>query len=348
MHHVALDRAGAHDRHLDDEIVELFRLEARQHRHLRAALDLEHADRVGALDHRIDAGLLGRNGRQRQALAVMLVEELEALRQRGQHAEREHVDLENAERVEIVLVPFDRGALLHRRVHDRRDLVEPVAGDDEAAAVLGEMTRKAGQLARQLQRQRQRRIGGIEPGRAHAVLADRRRAMAPGGAVERRDDIVREAENLGRLADRRARAIGGHRGGQARPLAPVALVDVLDHLLAPLVLEVDVDVGRLVALGRDEALEQKIEARRIDLGDPEAIADRGIGRRAAALAQNAARAREAHDVVHGEEIGRVVERGDQRELVRRAPRASDPERRRDSARARPLRAKASSAACGVA
>jgi hypothetical protein len=52
----------------------------------------------------------------------------------------------------------------------------------------------------------------------------------------------------------------------------------LDHLLAPLVLEVDVDVRRLIALGRDEALEQKIETRRIDLGDPEAVADRGIGR----------------------------------------------------------------------
>ena len=166
MHHVALDRAGAHDRDLDDEIVERLGLEPRQHRHLRPALDLEHADRVGALDHGVDCRLLGRDGRERQALAVMPVEKVEALRQRGQHAERQHVDLEEAERVEIVLVPFDGGAVLHRRVHDRRDLVEPVAGDDEAAAVLGEMARKAGQLARHLQRQRERRIGRIEPGGA--------------------------------------------------------------------------------------------------------------------------------------------------------------------------------------
>ena len=76
-------------------------------------------------------------------------------------------------------------------------------------------------------------------------------------------------------------------------------------------LEVDVDVGRLVALGRDEAFEQKIETRRIHLGDPEAIADGGIGGRAAALAEDFLRAREAHDVVHGEEVRRVIERGDQ-------------------------------------
>ena len=61
MHHAALDRAGAHDRDLDDEVVEVRGLQARQHRHLRARLDLEHADRVGALDHRVDRGILGRD-----------------------------------------------------------------------------------------------------------------------------------------------------------------------------------------------------------------------------------------------------------------------------------------------
>ena len=54
MHHVALDRPRPHDRDLDDEIVEALRLEARQHRHLRAALDLEHADRIGARQHVVD------------------------------------------------------------------------------------------------------------------------------------------------------------------------------------------------------------------------------------------------------------------------------------------------------
>ena len=45
----------------------------------------------------------------------------------------------------------------------------------------------------------------------------------------------------------------------AGAVAAVFLVDVLDHLLAPLVLEIDVDVGRLVALGADEALEQQVD-----------------------------------------------------------------------------------------
>ena len=104
-------------------------------------------------------------------------------------------------------------------------------------------------------------------------------------------------------------------GGDAGVLAAVLLVDVLHHLLAPLVLEIDVDVGRLVALARDEALEEQVDALRIDLGDAEAVADGGVGRRAAALAEDPFLAREPHDVVDGEEIGLVFEILDDRELV---------------------------------
>ncbi len=53
----------------------------------------------------------------------------------------------------------------------------------------------------------------------------------------------------------------------------------------------------------------------VDLGDAERVADRRVRRRAAALAQDALRARERDDVVDGEEIGLVLQFGDQRELV---------------------------------
>ena len=118
------------------------------------------------------------------------------------------------------------------------------------------MARKASQLLRHLQRKHERRIGRVEADRAHAIFAERCRVVTPGGSVERRDNVVRQAKNLGRLTDRRARAIGDDGGGEPGALAPVALIDVLDHLLAPLVLEIDVDVGRLLALGGNEPLKQ--------------------------------------------------------------------------------------------
>ena len=80
-------------------------------------------------------------------------------------------------------------------------------------------------------------------------------------------------------------------------------------------LEIDVDIGRLVALLRDEAFEQKAAADRIDLGDVKAIADGRIGGRAAPLRENALVARMAHDVVDGEEIGGVIERRDDLEFM---------------------------------
>ena len=79
-------------------------------------------------------------------------------------------------------------------------------------------------------------------------------------------------------------------------------------------LEVHIDVGRLLALGRDEALEQKIDLGRVHIGDGEAIANGGVGRRATPLAENANAARIADDVVDGEEVWRVVKLGDQRQL----------------------------------
>jgi hypothetical protein len=50
------------------------------------------------------------------------------------------------------------------------------------------------------------------------------------------------------------------------------------------VLEIDVDIGRLVAVGRDKAREQQVVVQRIDRGDAEQEADDRVRRRAAALA----------------------------------------------------------------
>ncbi|MCC2666076.1 MAG: hypothetical protein K0S35_3998 [Geminicoccaceae bacterium] len=83
---------------------------------------------------------------------VVSREQLERLPDAGQHAEREDVDLENAERVQVVLVPLDEGAPLHRGVGHRHHLVETALGQDKAADVLREMARKAGELGRQPER----------------------------------------------------------------------------------------------------------------------------------------------------------------------------------------------------
>ena len=80
-------------------------------------------------------------------------------------------------------------------------------------------------------------------------------AHAPDRGGERADRVFRQPEDLADLADGGTAAIGDHGSGDAGMGTAVTLVDVLNHLFAPLVLEIDVDIGRLAAVGRDEALE---------------------------------------------------------------------------------------------
>jgi hypothetical protein len=106
------------------------------------------------------------------------------------------------------------------------------------------------------------------------------------------DALLVEAQRLADVAQR-ARAVGDDGRGERGAVAAVLRVEILDDLLAALVLEVDVDVGRLVALLEMKRSNSIDSCARVDLGDAEAVAHRRVGRRAAALAQDAARAREA-------------------------------------------------------
>ena len=95
----------------------------------------------------------------------------------------------------------------------------------------------------------------------------------------------------------------------------VLLIDILDDLFTPLMLEIDVDVRRFVALRGDEALEQQVDLDRVYRRDAQAIADHRIRRRTAALAQDALALRELDDVVHRQEIRRIVQLRDQRQFL---------------------------------
>ena len=123
------------------------------------------------------------------------------------------------------------------------------------------------------------------------------------------------AERLGHVAHRRPGAVGDDVGHLGRVLPPVALVDVLDGLLPPVALDVDVDVGRTVALGRQEPLEQQPERHRVGVGDPEGEAHRRVGRRPPPLAVDVGPAAELDDVPHDQEVPGEAELLDHVQLV---------------------------------
>ncbi len=281
-------------------------------------------------NHLVDRRLLGGDGGERVGVGVrgltggrrpVARQERQAPGQRGQHAEREQVHLEESQLGEVVLVPLDHrppghGGRLHRHGLDERPL-----RDDEAPHVDGEVAREAGDLRRQPQCvSHRRRSLRVEPG----LLEHRRwdlagRVAAPHELGQAVDLIGCEAECLAHVANGRAGPVADDLADHAGPVATVALVDVLDDLLAPLVLEVDVDVGRLAPLRGEEALEEQPHANRVDGGDAEHEADGRVGRAAAPLAEDPAGTREADQVPDGEEVALVPELLDEVDLPGELP-----------------------------
>ena len=97
------------------------------------------------------------------------------------------------------------------------------------------------------------------------------------------DEWPREAQRVAHLAHRRARPVGDDVADHAGVLGAVALVDVLDDLLAARRGEVDVDVGVSRAALVDEALEEQPMADGIDTRDAQHVGDDRVTGAAAPL-----------------------------------------------------------------
>ena len=89
-------------------------------------------------------------------------------------------------------------------------------------------------------------------------------------------------------------------------MTAVLFEHVLNDFFPSLVFEVDVDIRRLVAFFGDEALKEQMTSCGIKFRDVQAIADRGIRRRATALTKNLQTPCLTHDVVHGQKIGLIL------------------------------------------
>ena len=231
-------------------------------------LHLEHAHRVGPAEHVVHLVLLRDGGQVDVDVAVDLAHEVDAAVQHLEHPEAEQVELHQPDGGAVVLVPLEhradrlvaaqrlrlRGGAGEARPLHRAHLHDGPVADHHAAGVDAEVPGRVLELGGQ----RQHVGGDVLLGR---LLLGGDGHAAPGVGLLRPGVLLAGgvAERLGDVADRRLGAVGddvGHLGGVA---AAVLGVDVLDRLLPPARLDVDVDVGRAVALGRQEPLEEQAE-----------------------------------------------------------------------------------------
>ena len=73
----------------------------------------------------------------------MFLNEHKCLTNGGEHSQREAVDFENPESIEIIFVPFDNRSSRHGGIFDRHQFTEWATGHHHSANVLRKMARKA-------------------------------------------------------------------------------------------------------------------------------------------------------------------------------------------------------------
>ena len=153
----------------------------------------------------------------------------------------------------------------------------------------------------------------VEAGLEGGVLAE------DGGRVHLRQavaDRVRQAQHPGGVPERLLRLDGREGDDLGHPVLAVALGDVADDLAAATLVEVDVDVGHLLAAGVEEALEAEPPADRVDLGDAEGVRHHRPPDGAPARSHpDALGLRPLHEVRHDEEVAGEAHLLDDRELV---------------------------------
>ena len=199
---------GPHERDLHRQVVEVLRPGLQQALHLRAALDLEDADRVGLLDLGVHRRVVERHARQVDRLATQAGDAVDRILDRREHAEPEQVDLQEAGVAAAVLVPLADLAARHRSGLHGYEIDQRPGRDDHAARVLADVARQPGDLARQLAERIPARAR-VRAGRAVDLVGDARRIPAVGDACEPLELGERQADRLADIADRTAAAVGG-------------------------------------------------------------------------------------------------------------------------------------------
>ena len=142
MHHVADDGPRPDDGHLHHEVVEALGPEARERRHLGAALHLEDADGVGLLEHGVHLRIVGRQMREIHMAAALARIISSASWSSAIMPSPRRSTLTMPSAAQSSLSHWTTDAAGHGGGLERHDAVEPALADHHAARVLAEMARQ--------------------------------------------------------------------------------------------------------------------------------------------------------------------------------------------------------------
>ncbi len=299
-------RAGAVQRHQRDQVLEAVRARVLQQPAHARGFELEHRAGVAVGEDVLVGGRVVERDRgdvyRRDAGAfVAPVDRLHRPVDDGQRAQAEEVELHQAHFLHVVLVELGDRVLAQAAFVvfgvQRAELGQRLGPDHHAAGVLAGVAGQVFQLQRQVDQVADVVLALValdQLGRGHfrirPFLALAQRVLQAdaedvgdqlGHAV---DQAVREAEHAPGVAHHRLGRHGAVGDDLADPLAAVLARDVVDHLVAAVHAEVDVEVGHRHAFRVEEALEQQVVRQRVQVGDLQRPRHQRAGARAAARA----------------------------------------------------------------
>ena len=296
-------RAGAVQRHQRDDVLEAVRFRILQHALHAGGFELEHGDRLRLLQQLVRRRVVQRQrGDVQRRLAGFRAARVDRFHRPvddGQRAQAEEVELHQTDRLDIVLVVLGDHAAAAGFAVQRGEIGERGRRDHHAAGVLAGVAREVFQAQRQVD---QRvgvlvlRVGVAEF--AHDTIGLLLRLLRQPQRIGQGQVERPRRDHLGQLVDlavthaEHAAGIAQHRLGRHRAVgddladlvATVLARDVVDHLVAAVHAEVDVEVGHRHAFGVEEALEQQVELQRVEIGDFQRPGDQRAGAGTAARA----------------------------------------------------------------
>ena len=237
-----------------------------------------------------------------------------------QRLEAEEVELHQPRRLDPFHVELGHRHVGLRIAVHRHELRQRPVADDDAGGVGRGVAVEPLELQRHVEGALDHRVAvalGLQLRLALDRLGERhrRRRVLRHELAELVDLAVGHLQHAADVAQHAARLQGAEGDDLRHLVAAVALLHVADHLVAAVLAEVDVEVGHRHALGIEEALEQQVEAERIEIGDGERIGDqRARARAAAGPDRNALLLRPLDEVGDDQEVARIFHPLDDAEL----------------------------------
>ena len=280
---------------------------------------LEDADRLAAREHCVRFGIVERNAQKIEINATSGDEVYRRL-QNSERRQAEEVEFHQPRLLDPLHVELGDRQLRFRIAIHRDQFGERPVADHDAGRMRRGVAVQAFELHRDVEGALDHRLG-VARGLQARLFGNRFGERHGSGRVVRHqlgelvDLPVRHFEHAPDIAQHAA-CLQRAEGDDLRDLvAAVALLHVVDHLVAPLLAEIDVEVRHRHALRIEEALEQEAEADRIEVGDGERVGDeRACARTAARPHRNAFRLRPLDEVGDDQEVARILHLLDHREL----------------------------------